>query len=231
MKSLGVNRIGGRTLPHGEERTLTWGVRKMRRTMLCLSVFAPLVSSCNRVSTETMGQGSARPSLSGSPNASASEEGPSTLPESVVGTWTGVTVNFPPGRLDYWPTVLEFTPCSLVPGEVCGSYVSCSADYSPGRVVTQNLEGGKGPVELPFDRTEGASLVFDSLYEDTYVTPLPSGDSLAVENVLSITSHAGDWDTYTLFRRVGSAGAARPFSDWRDSIESGQTCPFCRMTY
>ena len=54
--------------------------------------------------------------------------------------------------------------------------------------------------------------------EMRYVTPLRSGDSLAIEGL-----YQGEWDTYVILRRVGTPGAKG--SKWRNSVGSGDTCP------
>ena len=144
----------------------------------------------------------------------------STLPESMVGTWTATVVNYPGGGINHWPVVYEFTPCPMDEGEVCGWTVSCSLDYVPGQVTS----GGRQ--EMTFLGIEGSSYTFlqgNITSETQYLTPLGSGDSLAIEGYLTGGEYPGTWDTYALLRRVGTPGAAN--SKWRDSVGSGETCP------
>jgi len=137
-----------------------------------------------------------------------------------VGTWTGTVLNFPRPPFDHWQSVYEFTPCPLVEGEVCGWMSSCSLE---GQV------SGGSRSDMTFEGIEGSSYTFTqgNIYSETqYFTPLGSGDSLAYEGYLTAGSEYPDtWDTYALLRRVGTPGAAKPFSKWLDSIESGKTCP------
>jgi hypothetical protein len=101
-------RIGGRTLPHGEERTLTWGVRKMRRTILLLAVVALAATLFV-------------PATAASPSA-----GDRVLPRQASGVWSWVNTGF-----DIWKETKKGVQLGTgtEDGTWTGTFDGTSVDY------------------------------------------------------------------------------------------------------
>jgi hypothetical protein len=168
-------RIGGRTLPHGEERTPHEEVGKMRRAILLVSVAVLVLASCGE-DTEGGGSQATTPAASASPSTEPSPSGPEA--DDFVGSWRGTL--YEPDWDATWSLRATIRQCD--PGHGCGR-LRLKTPYSGYTDGPLSCEG-----TLSYEGTEDNAFVFDEIIEDgicvnarMLLTPLPSGHAFGVE--------------------------------------------------